>query len=80
MGNHWKVLFGYFLLVIPDVEQSEAIRNPAVRWIPGSRWRAPRNDGGGGVLNRHCADGKTPLLVARLCKAGFGCQNAAQPE
>ena len=41
---------------------------------------APRNDGRCGVLDRHCAIGKTPLLAARLCDRGFACQNAIQPE
>jgi hypothetical protein len=33
-----------------------------------------------GLLKRHCADGKTPLLAARLCKARLACQNEAPPE
>jgi hypothetical protein len=36
--------------------------------------------GARGLLERHCADGKTPLLMASLCNRGFACQNAAQPE
>jgi hypothetical protein len=33
-----------------------------------------------GVLKRHCADGKTPLLPARLCNARAACHNTRQPE
>src|ERR1700682_1017960 len=33
-----------------------------------------------GVLKRHCAIGKTPLLTARLCNRPWGCQSAAPPE
>jgi hypothetical protein len=30
-----------------------------------------------GVLERHCAIGKTPLPGPRLCNGRFACQNAA---
>jgi hypothetical protein len=33
-----------------------------------------------GVLKRHCAIGKTPLLAARLCNRRLACQSAALPE
>ena len=33
-----------------------------------------------GVLKRHCAIGKTPLLAARLCNRRLAYQSAALPE
>ena len=33
-----------------------------------------------GVLKRHCAIGKTPLLTARLCNRPLACQSAALQE
>jgi hypothetical protein len=33
-----------------------------------------------GVLERHCAIGKTPLPALRLCNRLFACHNGSQPE
>jgi hypothetical protein len=48
--------------------------------MPGTSPGMTTNIAARGLLKRHCADGKTPLLAARLCKPRFGCQNVAQPE
>jgi hypothetical protein len=49
-------------------------------WVAGTSPPMTTNFAAREVLVRHCADGKTPLLTERLCKAGFGCHNAFHQE
>jgi hypothetical protein len=50
-------------------------------WMPGTRPGLTKTaKSARGLLERHCAIGKSPLLVARLCSRPFACQYAAQSE